>query len=298
MRVRKESAVMEQVSALMESRKQEARLQKATDTEEFVRPIIPVMEDDLNPIAVFNIGEGEMLFIVIFGDPEMGISINDLRTIVLGRRFPKGFAFNGTLEARPARRPPQPNFIPKKALKSKGKGGKGSNDSKGKGTPVVEASLSNINFIICPFMSTLVNMGALPISQSHTREQLSAATVSTGLPLEITELHINGNFANIPSGVVDLFNMEGNSNEHVSSTGISDCATDITGCTGDAPPNQSCTSTTARTCRLPNPALFQQFVNAVDTNYNGYITIEEINEAVEAAGAAGFTVSSLSEGAE
>jgi len=79
--------------------------------------------------------------------------------------------------------------------------------------------------IICPFLSTLVNEGALPVKDSYTVAELRNVTLFAGLPADLLDPHVAGNFQNNPSGTQDLFSMEGSSKEHATSTGVHDCPT-------------------------------------------------------------------------
>lgn len=65
--------------------------------------------------------------------------------------------------------------------------------------------------------------GALPAKLVYTRDELQEFSEEAGLPRVDAELHTEGNFLNIPTGKIDLFDMEGNPNEHQTSTGIADC---------------------------------------------------------------------------
>ena len=112
-------------------------------------------------------------------------------------------------------------------------------------------------FIICPFLSTLVNEGALPIKQTYTREELEEATLDAGLGRSIADAHVEGNFLNDPDGIQDLWNLEGVTNEHVTSMGINDCRTAFTSCSEDEePPWQECDFESARNCEHPNPDVY------------------------------------------
>jgi len=259
--------------------------------------VMPVLVDDVNPIGSGTIHGSHGLLVRIFGG-DNGIAVDDLRRISLDRRFPEGYTFPGRL--RRVRRRDQPHFISEAA--GSGRGGKGGGANSGKGnndissTEFVRASIKNINFIICPFLSTMVNEGALPVRQSYTRDQLQAATEIAGLDPAIGDAHIEGNFVNDPDGVQDLFNLEGASNEHVTSTGIHDCSTEYTGCSGNETPQgeRECRTRTRRACRMPdNSGLFDEFVKANDRDGNGFITLAELDAAAVAAEAAGMTLCSV-----
>merc|ERR1719507_2499504 len=94
MRVRKEaSELLEEVA-------------KAHDQEQ-TQDAMPVLADDFNPIGEGTIVGGHSAMVLIFGGPQ-GLSIDDLRTISVNRRFPSSFTFGGPLRSRPNPRPPQP----------------------------------------------------------------------------------------------------------------------------------------------------------------------------------------------
>jgi len=294
MRVRREASVLEEI--IWANADDEAATENA---DEESQPIMPVLSSDVNPIGSGTIHGSHGLLVRVFGRGEQ-IAVEDLRRISLDRRFPRGYRFPGRL--RRVNRGNQPHFIRDAAGSGKGgKGGKGgANSGKGNndisGTRFVQASIRNINFIICPFLSTMVNEGALPVRQSYTRDQLQAATEIAGLDPAIGDAHIEGNFVNDPDGVQDLFNLEGASNEHVTSTGIHDCSTEYTGCSGNETPQgeRECRTRTRRACRMPdNSGLFDEFVKANDRDGNGFITLAELDAAAVAAEAAGMTLCSV-----
>jgi len=276
MRVRKEASVLEEVAKANQHR-EEYQQEK--------QRVIPVLRGDDNPIGEGTIPGSHQLLVRIFGSgrrDQERLSVNDLRTIELNRRFPRGYRFGGRLESRPSRRPRQPNRIRDAA--GGGKGGKG-------GAPFIRADLRNINFIICPFLSTLVNEGALPIKQRYTRRELEDATLEAGLERDIADAHVEGNFLNDPDGIQDLWNLEGVTNEHVTSTGINDCVTRFRRCDTEAEhPFQECDFSSSRNCRHPNPDVFDDFVGAVDRNRDGFITLPELERAGEVAEEAGFRI--------
>jgi len=295
MRVRREASMLEEI--IWANADDEAAT--GDEGEEGQIPIMPVLSSDVNPIGSGTIHGSHGLLVRIFGNNGR-IAVEDLRRISLDRRFPRGYTFPGTLR-NVGRRGDQPHRIRNAAGGKGGKGGKGGANS-GKGnndisrTAFVQASIRNINFIICPFLSTMVNEGALPVSQSYTRDQLQAATELAGLDPDIAEAHSDGNFVNDPDEVQDIFNLEGVSNEHVTSTGIHDCGTQFSGCSGnDTPQGQrECQARTRRNCRHPaGAALFNQFVAANDRDGDGFISLEELSDAALAAEAAGETLCSV-----
>jgi len=217
---------------------------------------------DRNPI-----GEGQLpgvlvLMIQLFGETKTSISKENLEAVFIDRKFPTGFTVAGAS---------RPTVMPSTGATPLG------------GGPVVEASLANINSIICPFLSTLVNEGVLPVRQAYTKEELGAATMQTGLSAEITMPHVNSNFVNQPTGIQDIFNMEGAPNEHFTSTGITDCKTTFEDCQGELG-TRSCQTFTARTCKIPNFERFEEMFSAADVNKDGFMTREEANAPFLTAG--------------
>jgi len=291
MRVRREASVLEEIIWA------NADDEVATENkgEESQLPIMPVLSSDVNPIGSGTIHGSHGLLVRVFGSGGQ-ISVQDLRRISLDRRFPRGYTFPGRL--RSVNRGNQPHRI-RNAVGS-GKGGKGgANSGKGnndiRGTQFVQASIRNINFIICPFLSTMVNEGALPVRQSYTRDELQAATELAGLDPDIADDHSDGNFVNDPDAVQDIFNLEGVSNEHVTSTGIHDCGTEFSRCSGNETPQgeRECRARTNRDCRMPSGQVFEQFALANDRDDNGFITLGELEAAALAAEAAGETLCSV-----
>jgi len=148
--------------------------------------------------------------------------------------------------------------------------------------------------IICPFLSTLVNEGALPVKDEYTVGELRNVTLFAGLPADLLDPHLAGNFQNNPSGTQDLFSMEGASNEHVTSTGVHDCPTMYFNCfktdgvsfnnimfedvqvIGDQ--TWSCTNRTFP-CEVPSEERFDTFFSEVDVNKDGIMTRSELSDA-------------------
>mmetsp|Transcript_53294 Transcript_53294/g.127133 ORF Transcript_53294/g.127133 Transcript_53294/m.127133 type:complete len:393 (+) Transcript_53294:84-1262(+) len=129
--------------------------------------------------------------------------------------------------------------------------------------------------IICPFLSTLINEGSLPVKPSYTREELQEVTIQAGLSEAITIGHVEGNFMHNPAGVQDIFNMEGAANEHITSTGVHDCPTFYYDCKEDSSGVGTCTNTTLE-CKLPNKDRFESFFSAADANSDLHLTREEL----------------------
>lgn len=135
----------------------------------------------------------------------------------------------------------------------------------------------NNNLIICPFLGTMVNEGVLPVRTQYSRDELMGITLQAGLSPEIANAHLAGNFLNNPSGIQDIFNMEGATNEHDRSTGIHDCVTSFTQCNKESPPNQRCTNKT-QTCAVPNRRHCNEFFRLADTNCDGQLTQREVEQ--------------------
>jgi len=249
-----------------------------------------VLRDDRNPIGKGNIPAAYGLLTIIFGkligfgsDDEGNheIQIADLRRILLDRQFPTSYKFPGRLQSRSGR--------PPLSAKLNSMGGRfstrrGARPFEFETAPFVPADLKNVNFIICPFLSTMMWEGGIELKQVHTRRELMRATIVAGLDEENAEEHVADNFANNPTGTIDLWNMEGAMNEHVSSTGINDCVTSFTRCrfiesreTEDPYTcGYVCDATSDRQCPLPNPLRFNQFISVADVNGNGKIAMNEL----------------------
>lgn len=282
MRVRKEASMMEEM--LEESKASVNATHENVD--EAARGDMPVLDNDINPIGEGTIHGSHGLLVLVFGGSS-GLAVDDLRRISLERRFPRGYRFGGTL--LPVRRGRQGTLM-SQAVNSGGRRCRGGGDNNRIcNTPFVSANIANVNFIICPFLSTLVNEGALPVKQTYTRDELQAATELAGLDPDIADLHSDGNFINDPDMIQDLWNLEGVSNEHVTSTGIHDCSTSFESCTtGREHPDQDCETESERDCEYGgNSGRYDQFEREVDRNRNGFITLTELDEAAARAEAAG-----------
>jgi hypothetical protein len=114
-----------------------------------------------------------------------------------------------------------------------------------------------------------------------------AVAIDAGLsPLQVAN-HVNGNFRNVPTRMMDIFNMEGNPNEHKTSTGILDCPSKFSAevgpegsnCTDDpVVGNKKCSS--VGTCTVGDVArmstAFNLFYNAADEDADGFLTLAEL----------------------
>mmetsp|Transcript_41610 Transcript_41610/g.62112 ORF Transcript_41610/g.62112 Transcript_41610/m.62112 type:complete len:291 (-) Transcript_41610:320-1192(-) len=141
---------------------------------------------------------------------------------------------------------------------------------------VLPPELPDFASVICPFLSTLLKEKVLPVKSSYTKQELRSVTMRAG-GLDKAELlgHIESNFLNNPSGVLDLFNMEGAVNEHIFSTGINDCKTDYKHCT-TLNGTQSCPGATTKPCHLPNEQIFERFFRRADADRDGSLSLSEI----------------------
>jgi hypothetical protein len=141
------------------------------------------------------------------------------------------------------------------------------------------ASRENFRDVICPFFSTLINEEVLEVKDEYTQEELGAITIQAGLDPNTTQEHVECNFVDIPSGLIDLFNMEGNPNEHFTSTGINDCATFYFNClTQNGPGTRTCDTKTKR-CHLPNSMRFSNTFNFIDFSpVDEMVSRTELNE--------------------
>lgn len=139
--------------------------------------------------------------------------------------------------------------------------------------------------IICPYLATLVNEGALPVRDSYSKFELETITVQSGVPAGNVEGHVHGgNFFFNPSGVQNIFDMEGAVNEHVTSTGIHDCATDYSDCPlstrYDPNGTEKCPGAVTEECELPNVDIFNRFWDHTDADEDGFIDVGEmLNDA-------------------
>lgn len=244
---------------------------------------IPVR--DRNPIGLGTIDGSHGLFVQIFGGSK-GIHYEDLKRLELFRRFPLGYTYNGPLETRTRRRTRHDRFRrsadPLRKLEPDAVMRSGNFPFGNQFSQFVTADLNMVNFIICPFLSTCVHEGALPLKQEYKRAELEEVTITAGLDMSTAQAHVEDNFANNPSGIQDIWNMEGVQNEHKFSTGINDCSSSFQKCRiQPGRPRKVCDGWTNRsTCTLPNHGRFEDFFVAVDTDENDYITTDELDAAV------------------
>merc|ERR1711920_1189327 len=131
--------------------------------------------------------------------------------------------------------------------------------------------------IICPFLSTLVNEGIVPVKTSYHRDELRDYTIDAGIDPVTAEAHIWSNFKDIPSGEIDIFDMEGLPNEHHTSTGINDCNTFVHTCiTHDAGHRECSTETQNKMCGVPSQVHFDSFFQIADVNPDNVLTSAEL----------------------
>merc|ERR1712217_665991 len=130
---------------------------------------------------------------------------------------------------------------------------------------------------ICRFLGALVNEGKMAVKTSYHRDELRDVTIAAGLDPATTEEHIQSNFKDIPSGLIDIFDMEGLPNEHWTSTGINDCTTHVSNCRTHRDGHKVCsTSTPDKMCGTPNAALFDNFFRLADVNDDNVLTSAEL----------------------
>jgi len=146
----------------------------------------------------------------------------------------------------------------------------------------------DVSSVICPFLATMIKQGALPVRDVYNQAELGNVTIMAGLDATSVMGHVNnGNFRDVPTMMMDLFDMEGNVNEHQSSTGILDCETTYPEegngtCVFDAVTGNNKCPTPNKNCRTEDVvrAKFDAFFKAADNNTDGKITGEEL-DAVE-----------------
>jgi hypothetical protein len=140
--------------------------------------------------------------------------------------------------------------------------------------------------IICPFLSSMIHEDFLPRKAEYSKDELEKLTLDAGLDPALTSAHIEGNFKDIPTGRIDVFNMEGLPNEHHTSTGINDCNTFFSNCAVRTGPHwrripskyKVCESKT-EPCLLPSQPHFDLFVSKADANQDDDITYKELAAA-------------------
>merc|ERR1712173_362337 len=119
----------------------------------------------------------------------------------------------------------------------------------------------------------------------HRQDDLTELTMGAGLDATNIMGHVNnGNFRDVPTMMMDLFDMEGNVNEHQSSTGILDCETTYPdagngNCVFDAVTGNNKCPTANKNCRTETLVRnqFEIFIEAADTNTDGKITGDEFD---------------------
>jgi len=248
------------------------------------QPVLPILKGDCNPIGIGNIHGAYGLFVQIFGEGsdnqlERRIKVSDVTRLVMDRRFPRTYKFTGKLRGYPLRR--TQNSVGVQSVQSASR--------------FNEPTPNNVFLIICPFLSTLVNEGVLPLQQAYSRQLLEEVTIEAGLDPDAAAEHVDENFANRGNGEdigeEDLFNLEGAQNEHQQSTGINDCTTEFVECVDKTNsfdigtverPFERCVFTLSD-CQLPRRDIWNEFVDVVDSGYtkDGYFTVDELNEAAK-----------------
>lgn len=151
-------------------------------------------------------------------------------------------------------------------------------------TSTMPPNLPSQGRIICPFLGVMIQEGFLRVKEGYSREELFSLTLNAGLAQADAMDHMESNFKDIPSGMIDIFNMEGLPNEHKTSTGVHDCATFYHHCR-PASGFFSCESEVDildfQSCRadLPNSARFEEFWRVVDANGDDRLTKAELQAA-------------------
>merc|ERR1712232_1204199 len=116
--------------------------------------------------------------------------------------------------------------------------------------------MGKLDNVICPFFATMLNTDILATKAAYSRGELLTFMMDAGVAENIAIGHVEANFAHIHSDMMNLFDMEGNPNEHQTSTGILDCPSsyqaEIGGsgnCTFDAlVRNRKCSPVSAVSC--------------------------------------------------
>merc|ERR1719266_2701497 len=147
----------------------------------------------------------------------------------------------------------------------------------------------DVSAVICPFLATMIKQGALPVQDVYRQDDLTQLTTDAGIDQTTVVAHVDdGNFRDVPTMMMDLFDMEGNVNEHQSSTGILDCETTYPEegngtCVFDAVTGNNKCPTPNKNCRTEDVvrAKFDAFFKAADNNTDGKITGEELDAVQE-----------------
>eukprot|EP00929_Paragymnodinium_shiwhaense_P028923 TRINITY_DN1668_c0_g1_i2.p1 TRINITY_DN1668_c0_g1~~TRINITY_DN1668_c0_g1_i2.p1 ORF type:complete len:411 (-),score=40.85 TRINITY_DN1668_c0_g1_i2:359-1591(-) len=137
-------------------------------------------------------------------------------------------------------------------------------------------SKGNVKKIICPYLSSAVEEGFLEVQNEYTLHELELAVLRGGIHPEDTAKVIGANFVNNPSGKMDIFNMEGAQNEHVSSTGITDCFSLFRNCTTKNGVGSCESETPNPDCSSSSTSVFDELVAVVDLNKDGIISLGEL----------------------
>eukprot|EP00929_Paragymnodinium_shiwhaense_P032178 TRINITY_DN17889_c0_g1_i9.p1 TRINITY_DN17889_c0_g1~~TRINITY_DN17889_c0_g1_i9.p1 ORF type:complete len:416 (+),score=76.58 TRINITY_DN17889_c0_g1_i9:84-1331(+) len=135
---------------------------------------------------------------------------------------------------------------------------------------------SNLKKMICPFLSSAMEEGFLGVKSEYTKEELQLVILRGGVHAEDAAKIIMANFDHNPSGKQDIFNMEGAQNEHATSTGITDCFSTFSNCKEELGVPVCVSATANPNCDADHVAKFNEFVGAVDTNNDKFISIGEL----------------------
>jgi hypothetical protein len=220
--------------------------------------------------------QGSMILLMeVFGETCMSMSVKAFESVFLENKFPSGYRF------------PSPRKCPPQLLVQLEVGppfliGAAADGIVAPPPPGVK----DLDAVICPFLRTMLATGALPVQDTYTREELEEFTMEAGVPSTDAALHAEGNFGNVPSSIMDLFDMEGNPNEHQTSTGIVDCPTPFPATVGNFnacqffdPILQQLKCVPTPNCASParSRRLFGLFFNAADISpTDGIITVAEL----------------------
>jgi len=122
----------------------------------------------------------------------------------------------------------------------------------------------------------------------YTEEQLMCATEASGLPVDDDfRAHMQGNFGNFNADAdgikrMDIFNMEGQMNEHLTSTGITDCVSTFSGRADNSQcpliRRQRVCPTPDKNCGVPSRRKLDEFWDTFDVGAtrDGFMSVEEL----------------------
>jgi len=134
----------------------------------------------------------------------------------------------------------------------------------------------------------MVNEGIYEVKTGYTFDELIEVTIQAGLTPAEARGGMLSTWKGHPRGwLLDIFEMDGQTNEHKTSTGINDCATTAIYChtfdevgspvNSQLPGSSQCVTRT-EPCVKPNPVRFEAFWNIVDLDGDGIWTRKELLE--------------------